>query len=104
MGLQHRCVAIYVDNKSGQEVAFAMYEPVGVVVVAYQSESLPHAKRFVESVGEEYFVNGLVAPGEYAHGDAAYLIVAYAYHAAAACVHRYDIAFFDSVGGVGHCS
>ena len=102
MGLQHGSVAVHIHDESRQEVAFAVYKTVGVVVMSNQVEGLAHLERFVEALGIEPVIYFGIAPCQDSHCDASYLVVTYAYLSAVACDDTHDVALFDVVGLLGY--
>ncbi len=75
-------VAVHVHYESGEEVALAVYETECRVVVALQAERAPQGVGFRQAAREKVVVYVCVGEIKHAHGDAAYLVVSYAYHSA----------------------
>ncbi len=103
MCLQHSRIAIYVDHKSGQEVAFAMHEPVGVVVRPDDSECTSHGHCLAQSRHIEFFVDHRICEVKHAHCDTSDLIVSCAYEVAFEVGHCHFAAFLDIVWQVIYC-
>ena len=77
VGLNDGSVAIDVDDKTREVVAFAMHEAVGVGGVGIgKAERKAHVVGSFESFVPERAVDRAVGEREYAHHDATYLVVA----------------------------
>ena len=99
VGLHHGRGAIDVDYQARQEIALAVYQTVGVVVVALQSQCLTHAVSVVEPLLIEGLVDGRVVKREHPHGNAAYLAMAVADEFAVVGIDRHQVALHDVVVG-----
>ena len=78
MGLHDGGLAIDIDDESGQQVALAMHETVGVVLrIIGHADGNAHPKGRLQAGIPELVVDGHIVERQDAHGDGTGLIVAY---------------------------
>ena len=102
VGLHHGRGAINVHHQAWQEVALAVHEAVGVVVLALQPQGLSHAVRVVEPLLVERLVDGRVVKGEHPHGNAPDLAVSVADEGAVVGIDGHQVALVDGIVGSGN--
>ena len=76
MGLHDGCAAVDVNHKAGKVVSFAVDEAIGIGLrVAREGDGAAQGVGGTDALLPESAVNGSVREREYAHHDAAYLVV-----------------------------
>ena len=95
VGLNDGSVAIDVDDKAREVVAFAMHETVGIGGVGIgKAERKAHVVGSFEAFVPERAVDRAVGEGEYAHHDATDLVVADGEELLVGTDDAHEVAFF----------
>ena len=102
MGLYHSCFAINIHNQSGQEVAFAMHQPVGIIVGAVEAKRATQCQCLGESTCEKVLIDYRVAKVEDTHRNATYLVMPHPYKAMVGTLYGYHIPLLYALGHGGN--
>ena len=115
VGLHDGCLAIAVDDQSGEVVALAVYEAVGRVdalaemfategslLRAIDADGLAHLPGRGEAALPEVVVDGHIVEREDADGNGSHLDVAHAEETAVEAYHAHHVALFEPVVHAGN--
>ena len=101
--LHDSSLAIHIYHQSGQQVALAMHQSVGIArLTVGQSDGLAHPKSLAQAFLPEGIVDRFLLKGEHPHGNASHLPVSLAEEIMLAVKHSHHIAFLGVALQIHH--